>query len=383
MNKLNLHDTHSALSASFTEKGDWLIPCDYGDSQKEYEAVRNGVGISDLSYRGKLRLSGKDHIRFLQGMLTNDVVKLDSGKGMYAALLTVKGRMVSDMKVYKQEDSVLLDLEPGLNLKVGELLKKYRLSYKADIDDLTDELGLFSINGPDAKELLFKVLGTSPKDMEEYDHFNADINGHSVTVVKVKRTPTEGYDIYIRKEFAQSLWDFFVTSGEELGLTPVGSQALNTLRVEAGIPLYGVDMNENNIPIEAGLWDALDFEKGCYVGQEVVARIKWRGHVNWHLMGFVIEGERVPQPGDELVLEERKIGRVTSGVFSAALGKPLALGYIRREFKEPGTKIAVKSADGLAQDNAQDNAQHNAQDNAQDNAIVSNLPFQIPGIAGI
>lgn len=125
-------------------------------------------------------------------------------------------------------------------------------------------------------------------------------------------------------------------------------------------------MDESNIPIEAGLWDALDFEKGCYVGQEVVARIKWRGHVNWHLMGFVIEGDRVPSPGDQIFLEERKIGRVTSGVFSPAFDKPIALGYIRREFKDPGTKVTVKSGE-------KSTAQ--ARDDSREYAVVSDIPF--------
>lgn len=366
MKNLPLHDTHLSSGANFTASGDWLLPDDYGDAQKEYQAVRKSAGISDLSHRGKLRLSGKDHQKFLQGMLTNDVIKLEPTKGMYAALLTVKGRMVSDMRVYKEDDSVLLDLEPGLNLKVAELLKKYRLSYKADIDDLTEALGLFSINGPKAKELLSKVLDIALPEMKEYQHFSTDIKGHSVTVVKVSRTPMDGYDIYMPAEAAPSLWDFLISSGEELNIVPVGSEALNTLRVEAGIPVYGIDMDESNIPIEAGLWDALDFEKGCYVGQEVVARIKWRGHVNWHLVGFVIEGERVPLAGDQIFLEERKIGRVTSGALSPALDKPVALGYIRREFKDPGTKVTVKSGE--------DNT-GKIQDDTPENAIVSDIPF--------
>ena len=194
MKNLLLHNTHMALGANFTEKGQWLLPNDYGDAKKEYQAVRNTAGISDLSHRGKLRLSGKDHQKFLQGMLTNDVIKLEPTKGMYAALLTVKGRMVSDMKVYKNEDSVLLDLEPGLNLKVADLLKKYRLSYKADIDDLTEALGLFSLNGPQAKELLSKALDIALPEMEKYQHFSADVKGQSVTVVKVNRTPMDDYD---------------------------------------------------------------------------------------------------------------------------------------------------------------------------------------------
>ena len=133
--------------------------------------------------------------------------------------------------------------------------------------------------------------------------------------------------------------------GETLNIKPIGYDALNTLRIEAGIPVYNVDMNENNIPIEAGLWSALNFEKGCYVGQEVVARIKWRGHVNWHLMGFVSNGESVAGVGDEIYSDEKKIGRVTSSAFSPKLNKPVCLGYIRREFKEPGNIVSINGTD--------------------------------------
>ena len=130
------------------------------------------------------------------------------------------------------------------------------------------------------------------------------------------------------------------------------------MRIEAGIPVYGVDMDESNIPIEAGLWNALNFEKGCYVGQEVVARIKWRGHVNWHLMGFQSDGDIMPAIGDEIFDGERKIGRITSSAYSRSLNKHLSLGYIRREFKEPGTNISSKKVDG-----------------STISAVVSELPF--------
>ena len=360
MKNLPLHEKHTTLGANFTQLHGWMLPADYGDEHNEYNAVKSAVGIADQSHRGKLKLSGKHHIKFLQGMLTNNLETLEPGTGMHAALLTVKGRMVSDMKVYKFEDSVLFDLEPGLNIKVGELLTKYRLSYKADIDDLTDELSLFSLNGPNAKSLMFKILDMPPREMNEYDHFNAELNGHEITVVKVIRTQSNGYDIYIPTAASELIWDLFLSEGHEFRIVPVGQYAMNVLRVEAGIPEYGTDMDESNIPIEAGIWDALDFEKGCYVGQEVVARIKWRGHVNWHLLGLILDGDKVPAPGDEIYSGERKIGRITSGVFSPSLNKPIALAYIRREFKEPGTIINVNTgADTVAK------------------ASISDTPFEI------
>jgi len=346
LKRLSLHGVHESLGADFGESGEWLVPESYGDRPGEYEAARNRVSIADLSDRGKLRLGGKDHLKFLQGMLTNDVIKLEEGKGMYAAILTVKGRMVSDMRVYREKDSVLLDLEPGLNAKVGELLKKFRLSYKATIDDLTESTGLLSIHGPGAPDLLGEVIGEKNLPVNEFDHVRASVAGREVTVIKIRRTGEEGYDIYALTDGLADVWGLLMEKGNDFGIKPAGRGALEILRIEAGIPVYGIDMDDDTIPIEAGIWDALNFEKGCYVGQEVIARIKWRGHVNRHLLGFISDGDKVPETGSEVFLGEKKIGRVTSGAFSPVLGKPIALGYIRREFKEPGTRVEIRSPDG-------------------------------------
>ncbi|GJM16383.1 MAG: aminomethyltransferase [Thermodesulfobacteriota bacterium] len=345
MKKLPLHEVHQSLGASFEDSSGWTVPRDYGDKLSEYESVRNNVGIIDLSSRGKLRLSGKDHLKFLQGMLSNDVMKLQEGKGMYATILTVKGRMISDMKVYKQTESVFLDLEPELNHKVSELLTKFRLSYKANIEDVTDTVGLISLQGPNSKKLLEKLLDEKISEMQEYDSFKSDFQGSEITVVLLNRTGEEGFDLYIDNESLRPLWTELINKGEELNIKPVGYDAFNTLRIEAGIPSYNVDMDENNIPIEAGLWTALDFEKGCYVGQEVVARIKWRGHVNWHLVAFKCDGDKIPNPGDEIFNDDKKVGRVTSSTYSPKLKQPICLGYVRRELKDSGTMLSIKRSE--------------------------------------
>lgn len=345
MKKLPLNSIHESLGATFGDLSGWSIPLDYGDKISEYNAVREYVGIIDLSSRGKLKLGGKDHLKFLQGMLTNDVVKLEEGKGLYATILTVKGRLISDMRVYKDKDCIFFDLEPGLNEKVTELLTKFRLSYKTDIEDITSDTGLVSVQGPKAGKLLESLLEEKLPHMDEYDFIERQALGYKITIVSVNRTAEQGFDIYLPNQGLQNLWDELMKKGSDLRIKPVGYSALNTLRIEAGIPVYGVDMDENNIPIEAGLWDALNFEKGCYVGQEVVARIKWRGHVNWHLLGFESEGEAAPTIGAEIFSQGRKIGRITSSTISPALNKPIALGYIRREYKHPGTSVVINDND--------------------------------------
>jgi aminomethyltransferase len=342
MKKTPIYDTHSSQGAVFDEFPGWLMPKSYGNDLEEYQAVRNNVGIVDLSHRGKLRLSGKEHVKFLQGMLTNDLNKLEEGKGLYATLLTVKGRVISDMNVYREKESTLLDLEPGLNEKVREHLLKFRLSYRVNIEDITESLALLSIHGPNSKKLLQKTFSEDIPELNEYSFFTKEINGFRIMVVRVNRTGEEGYDIFIPPDSAKALWESLTEKGQEVGLKPVGLLAMETLRIEAGIPKYGVDISENTIPIEAGLWNALSFEKGCYVGQEVIARIKWRGHVNWHLVGFEIESESLPVKDDKIIHDGREIGYTTSSTFSPALKRVIALGYIRREFKEPGTKVLVK-----------------------------------------
>jgi glycine cleavage system T protein len=344
--RLPLHDAHESLGASFRESGGWLVPESYGDMRGEYEAAGSRAAIADLSDRGKLRLSGKEHLKFLQGMLTNDVMNLEEGKGVYAAVLTVKGRMVSDMRVYRDEDSVLLDLEPGLNTKVEELLRKYRLSYKAAIDDLTESMGLISVCGPHAPGLLGQIIGKDKLPAGEFEHVRAFVDGREAHVIKTRRTGGECYDIYAPAGGLADVWGVLMKEGGEHGIKPAGRAALDVLRIEAGIPVYGLDMDGETIPIEAGIWSALNFEKGCYVGQEVIARIRWRGHVNRHLAGFISADERPFERGSEVLLGEKKIGIVTSVAFSPALGKPVALGYIRREFKEPGTNVGIKLSHG-------------------------------------
>jgi aminomethyltransferase len=343
MKKTLLYDTHSSQGAIFGDFSGWLMPESYGSALEEYACVRNGVGIVDLSHRGKLRLSGKEHVKFLQGMVTNDINKLEEGKGLYAAFLTPKGRMISDTKLYCESESLLLELEPGLNEKVKDLLVKYRLSYKANIEDITESFCLVSIHGPNSRRLIQKTLNAEIPELIEYEFLIKEINDSQTMIARANRTGQEGYDIFVPADGLRPLWKSLIENGKEFQIKAVGLDAMEILRIEAAVPRYGIDMDENTIPLEAGLEHAINYEKGCYVGQEVVARIKWRGHVNWCLSGFEIEGDDLPVKGDKIREGQREIGYVTSSAFSPTLKKIIALGYIRREFIEPGTKVIVNT----------------------------------------
>ncbi|MCH8030153.1 MAG: aminomethyl transferase family protein [Candidatus Dadabacteria bacterium] len=346
MNATPLKEIHSISGAEFGEYSGWTMPASYGNAAEEYRTVRARAGITDLSHRGKLRISGRDRVKFLQGMLSNDVENLEVWRCVYCTMLTVKGRMITDMKVLKEADSFLIDLEPGMNAKIKELLEKYRLSYKADIDDVTQELALISINGPGSGRIVEKAFGEQAGELVENGFVETRLDDITVTVARTSRTGELGFDLYVPAGNAPEVWESVFGIGKERGLAPVGLEAIEVLRVEAGIPLYGVDMTENTIPIEAGLDRAISYEKGCYVGQEVVARIHYRGHVNWHLVGFEVDGDGLPPAGTKLVHGEKEIGRITSAAYSPALEGVIALGYIRRELREPGTVVRLSEGSG-------------------------------------
>jgi len=345
MNKLLLHDIHEQNGAEFEEFKGWLLPSKYRGVKEEYLNSTGGIGVIDMSNRGKLRLSGKEHIKFLQGMLSNDVLNLETGKGVYSTLLTIKGRMIADMYVFKDKDYVFIDLEQDLNKVVFELLMKYRLSYKVVLDDVTDNFVLLSFIGPKSADYLSSFFDKDLSVLETKCFINIDFDSTSITVVKMRRSRLGGFDVYIPIEKLVIMKDILFSEFDNKKPMFIGYDAFEVLRVEAGIPKYRIDMDEKTIPIEAGIWDALSFEKGCYVGQEVIARIKWRGHVNRHLVGIEIEGDNMPSYKDKIYREDKEIGYLTSPVFSYLRNKIVSMGYIRREFKEPGNKVRIVSGD--------------------------------------
>ena len=342
MEKTVLYDEHARLGARFESYDGWTLPADYGDPIGEWRAVRQRCGVADLSHRSQLRLCGRDHVRFLQGMLTNDVARLAVGGAQYAAMLTPKGKMLADMYLYRWEDSVLLDMEPGMAAPVAERLERFKLTFKVDIVDQSPELATLHVAGPGARPLLEEASGAeAPRE----GWGKLVLGGVEAVAAPVGRTGEEGFDLFVSSQAAASLWRGLLAAGA----APVGMEAMETLRIEAGVPRYGVDMTEATIPIEAGIEHAISYEKGCYVGQEVVARIHWRGHVNWHLRGLVVESATPPPPGAE-VLDEggKRVGRVTSSTLSPALDKAVALGYIRRERADDGTLLKVDCGGGVA-----------------------------------
>jgi len=314
-------------------------PLSYSDPEEEYWTIKRTVGLADISNVGRLRITGKDRVSFLNGLLTNDVSQLKENSGQRSALLNSKGRVLADLHLYAQTDSLLIDTGESPASNVKEILDRFIITEDVQINDSTSDLVQMTVQGPKSSEAIKQVLGTDAYDLKQFEQRGL---GPS-TIIARDRTGQSGYDIILPDLEAEPVWHGFLLNGGEIGLNPVGSQALEILRLEAGYPKYAADMDENTIVLEAGFKDALNFTKGCYLGQEVVARATHIGRVNKQLVGLEIETKDSVQPRSKLMSDGREAGFITSAAFSPGLGRVASLGYANREFAKEGTKLNVQT----------------------------------------
>ncbi|HEU0007856.1 MAG TPA: aminomethyltransferase family protein [Terriglobia bacterium] len=340
--KLPLHDIHQAAGASFVDLFGWRIVQKFSSVDSEYWALQKSAGLIDLSCSGIFELRGDDRTRFLHGMVTNDIKSLTPGGGCYAACLSPQGRMTADLRVFCSEESLILATEPAAREKLGASLRKYIIGDLPLFLDRSEELALLSLQGLNATELLAGMLSQSLPLKLPYDHFEATLAGTRTRICRVHHTSAGGYDFIVERQSLPLVWDLILENGRKDGIQPVGFEGFNVHRIEAGIPWFGLDMDENTLPIEAGLEkSAISFNKGCYIGQESVARITYRGHVNRKLVGLKLSGSRPASNGDKISKDGQESGWVTSSAYSPSLKIAIALGYLRREVLEPGTAVLV------------------------------------------
>ena len=334
---------HRAKGAILREENGWLLPARFGDVPAEYRAVRENVGLFDLSHRGLLQFTGPDRLSFLQGMLSNDLRGLKTFDGQYAALLTQQGKVVADVRVLCAMNSFYLDFWEHLREKMLAHLNRYLIADEVEIADRSDEYSTLSLQGPQSEALLRDVIGAAELPHKAFGHAMVQIEGAAICVVAASHS---GFDLIIPIADSEKIARRLMVSGEPFSLRWVGTEAQEILRVEAGIPLYGVDFSEDNLLLEVGLDHAVSFSKGCYLGQEVVERIRSRGHVNKKLSGLLLDGEKPPEPGSSIEANGKLVGTVTSSVISPRLNRSIALGYVSKEFWTPGTEVTIRSDAG-------------------------------------
>jgi folate-binding protein YgfZ len=309
-----------------------------------YEAARSGAGLIDRRERGRIVVSGADRKSYLQGLLTNDVAALEPGQGCYAAYLTAQGRMISDLWVFELGDVILLSLPAATKDTVLMRLDQFIFSEDVQLGDVTTTFSGVTIVGPRAAEIVAAVLSpvTSAflEELGDGGNRRVTFSGEPSMLLRTSDSGVPGYEVLVDRQQFDRLWEALAAAGAE----PISPESAEALRVEGGVPQFHRDMDEETIPLEAGIEGrAISFSKGCYVGQEVIIRVTHRGHgrVARKLVGLLVDGDGVAQTGSAITLEGRNIGAITSAVWSPALSRSIAMGYVRREQAGQGSVVQI------------------------------------------
>lgn len=363
--KSPLDETHTQLGAKMFVQDGWSVPANYGDTLLEYASVREGgVGVIDLSPRGRMLVRGTEAIQFLNGLITNDMKTLAENSWMPAAFPNVQGRLIASVRVIRLPDkesdqtslaelpprgaqenispTFLIDTEPATHERVLKTIERFTLAGDFRVRDVTAETALLRVQGKKSASIVRSVLGEEAAGLAAPGALQMTWQERDVAIIRATHTGEDGFDLILNAGEIISLWDALRAAGAR----PVGYDAFEILRIEAGLPRYGIDMDETNVVTEAALDDAVSYTKGCYVGQEIIARIKYRGHVAKKLSGIKFNQPGKVEPGAVIKsMDNKEIGRVTSSTYSPHLGHTVALGYLKYDYLTPDTSVKVLAGD--------------------------------------
>jgi len=312
---------------------------DYGNVRAEFGALLSGCGIYDLRARAKIALTGGDRVRWLNGMVTNNIRDLAEGQGLYAFLLNPQGHILGDLYAYNRGDSILIDSDQSQSDKLLATFDHYIIMDDVEVANVSDKLIAIGIAGPKVREVL-RAVGFEISNLEPLQFVNVTWQNVAVTVVRGDNPSIESFELWLGPDQVTPLWNALTKSGA----TPAGATALELLRIAAGIPRYGQDIRERDLPQETEQQRALHFSKGCYIGQEIVERIRSRGNVHRKFTGFEVQGA-LPPVGTKIQGDGRDIGEITSAASLPLAGgeRLVALGYMRREIATLGRQFQVGS----------------------------------------
>jgi len=312
----------------------------FRDPRSELAALRTSCGVYDLGFRAKLSISGRDRVRWLNGMVSNNIRDLAAGHGVYAFLLNPQGRILGDLYVYNQGESFLIDTDQSQAENILAILKRYIIMDKVEIANVSERLTAIGVGGPRSREVL-QAAGIEIPELAALQFVTPQCKCEcecvECTIVR-SDAAREAYEIWIAPDSVKKVWDALLSAGA----SPVGCEALESERIALGIPVYGLDIRERDLPQETGQMRALSFTKGCYIGQEIVERIRSRGNVHRQFTGFLLEGAAA-SPGTKVVAGEKEVGEITSAAVLETQGgaRTIALGYIRREAGEAGREVMI------------------------------------------
>jgi len=306
---------------------DMLPKSAYGDVRAEFHALLSECGVYDLGGRSKIVLTGSDRVRWLNGMISNNVRDLAPGYGVYAFLLNAQGHIQADLYAFNRGESLLADMERSQRHKILQIFDHYIIADDVEVADISDKLTALGLTGLESRSVLERA-GIQVADLAYLQFAQVPWHDTTVTVLHSGEEAKDSWQIWIAPERISALWDALVKAGAQ----PTGSEALNLFRISRGIPQFGQDIRERDLPQETGQMRALSFTKGCYLGQEIVERIRSRGAVHRQFTAFAVQGV-LPVPGTKIQAEGKDVGEITSGaVLPLPSGdRAVTLGYLRRE----------------------------------------------------
>jgi len=339
-----LHETHLAHDARMVDFAGWDMPVQYGSILDEVRCVRERAGLFDLSHMGRVLLDGPDAVALAEKVCTNFVARIPEGSIRYSIMCDEKGGAIDDVLVYKEEaDNVFLVVNASNTDAVLEWLRLHKGDLQVDIDDLTEEMAMIALQGPLAEEVLADVIDDCDlADIGYYQYGFATICG--MTNERISRTGytgENGFELYIPAVEAARVWAEIHEAGRERGVMPCGLGSRDTLRLEAGMCLYGHEIDREHNPIEAGLKFGISFkeEKGDYIGRAALQAI--HAAPTRKLVGIRTDGKRVPRQGHQLYQGDREVGTVCSGSVSPTIGSNIGSAYVQLGFEKPGTELEL------------------------------------------
>ncbi len=364
---LLLHGRHAPAAIAYQELGPWMVPNDFGALDAEYRALRESSALIDYSIYARIDVTGADRVDFLHRILSNDIRALSPGEGTRAAVLSPNGKILAELLVLSETDQLTLLCEASRADTVVATLDRYLFTEQVALSNRERSDALLALQGPKTFAIIKTLFGEDLSGVPALHHRDSRLDGIAVRLIRHALSASQGALLAVPADAALAVWDYLRTRGRQAGLWIAGWQALNTARIEAGIAWYGVDADESNLLPETGLDDALISEsKGCYVGQEIVARMRTYGSASKKLMGLEIQSDQVPDSGCRILCENEEAGWVTSACLSPAVQHARALGYVKRPYYE--AKSAVEPARRVT-------ILHAGQTLA---ATVTALPFTLP-----
>jgi aminomethyltransferase len=335
-----LYEQHEALGAKIVPFGGYLMPLQYSGQIAEHRAVRERVGLFDLSHMGEFRLTGSGAIEAADRLVTNRFAGVAPGQAVYSPMCRDDGTVIDDLILYRLADAVLLVVNAA-NLEKDAAWIRERLPSGVAFEDVSEETALIAVQGPRALAMLAPLTAADLGPLETYTAVDGTVAEVPALISRTGYTGEDGFELYVRADRAPALWSRLLEAGKDESLLPVGLAARDTLRFEMGYCLYGNDIDDTTTPLEAGLGWTVRLGKDEFIGKAALAAQKERG-VARRLVGLTPEHEkRIPRHGYPILSGERTVGTVTSGSFAPSLGRGLAMGYVETSLAKPGERVDV------------------------------------------